>query len=86
MQQSGQGGSGGGLHVFGRHCFSARSDDTDRCVDCDFLLSAWRVTRSSSTEKVCAGTNVSERSAVVADLQLKLLKCFLHLLLRRHRG
>ena len=28
--QSGQGGNGEGLHVFGRHCSSARSDDTDR--------------------------------------------------------
>ena len=35
--QSGQGRSGRGLHVFGRHWFSARSDDTDRSVECDFL-------------------------------------------------
>ena len=37
MLQSGQSGSGGGLHIFGRHCFSARSDDTDRWFECDFL-------------------------------------------------
>ena len=39
-------------------------DATDRWVECDFLptiCSARRVTRSSSTEKVCAATNVCVR-------------------------
>ena len=35
--QSGQSGSGGGLQVFGRRCFSARSDDTDRWLSVTFF-------------------------------------------------
>ena len=36
--RSGQGESGGGLHVFGRYCFSALSDDTDRWLSVTFFF------------------------------------------------
>ena len=65
--QSGQSGSGGGLHVFCRHCFSALSDDTDQWFECDFLPTVTvqgRVTKSSSTENDCAATNVPERKSI----------------------
>ena len=55
--QSGQGGNGEGLHVFGRHCFSARSDDTDRWFECDFVpaIAVQGVSqRVRQPKKVCA--------------------------------
>ena len=70
--QSGQGGNGEGLHVFGRHCSSARSDDTDRWFECEFLP-----TKSSSTEKgLRSHTCVREEgvSSILPDEEVDCLR------------
>ena len=58
MFQIGQSGNGGGLHAFGRYCFSARSHGTDRWSECDFPPTGagqGMSPRVRKPKKVCAG-------------------------------
>ena len=65
MLQRGQSGSGGGLHVFGRHCFSAWPDDTDRWFECDSLPTVvlQGVSQRVRQTKRSAATSVSEKKS-----------------------
>ena len=57
MFQIGQSGNGGGLHAFGRYCFSARSEDIDRWSECDFPPTGavqGMSPRDRKPKKVCA--------------------------------